>query len=194
MKPSTMNRREAIVRMAVMMGGTMVGPRLFAAALDAKAAATGGSAATGELALLDEIGDTIIPATDVPGAKAVGIGAFITMMVRDCYEPLDQANFAGGVRELAENFRVKYGREFVGAPAHLRTEYLNVIDAAQKNSARTRKSDGASHYFKILKELTIIGYFTSEIGSTQALRFVEVPGKWDGDVPYKKGDRAWATA
>ena len=194
MNPTTMNRREAIVRMALMMGGTMVGPRLFAAALDPKAAATGGNVGAGELALLDEIGDTIIPATDVPGAKAVGIGAFIAMMMRDCYEPLDQANFDGGVRELAENFRLKYGREFVGAPAADRTDFLNAIDASQKNSARNRKSDGAAHYFRILKELTVIGYFTSEIGATQALRFTEVPGKWDGDVPYQKGDHAWATA
>ena len=194
MNPATMNRREAIVRMALMMGASMVGPRLFGAALDAGATAPGSGATRDELALLDEIGDTIIPVTDVPGAKAVGIGAFITMMVRDCYDPLDQANFAGGVRELAENFRVKYGHEFVGAPAAERTEFLNAIDLNQKSSARFRKSDGAPHYFRILKELTVIGYFTSEIGSTQALRFMEVPGKWDGNAPYKKGDRAWATA
>lgn len=194
MKPATMNRREAIVRMATLMGGTMLGPRLLRAALDADTPGASGSASASELALLDEIGDTIIPATDVPGAKAVGIGAFITMMVRDCYDPLDQANFAGGVRELAENFRVKYGREFVGSPAADRTEFLNAIDADQKKSARNRKSDGAANYFRILKELTVIGYFTSEIGATQALRFMEVPGKWDGDLAYKKGDRAWATA
>ncbi len=194
MKPATLNRREAIVRLATLMGGTMLGQRLLRAALDAEAPAAGGAATADELALLDELGDTIIPPTDVPGAKAVGIGAFIAMMVRDCYEPLDQANFAGGLRELAENFRAKYGREFVGAPAADRTDFLNAIDADQKKSARNRKSDGAPHYFRILKELTVIGYFTSEIGATQALRFTEVPGKWDGDVPYKKGDRAWATA
>lgn len=191
MNPPTMNRREAIIRLAVMMGGTLVGPRLFSAALDGGGMAGDGGATADELALLDELGDTIIPATDVPGAKAVGIGAFITMMVRDCYDAADQALFAGGIRDLAYSFRLKYGHDFVGAPASERTEFLNAIDQAQKKSAQTRKSDGASHYFKILKELTVIGYFSSEIGSTQALRFMEVPGKFDGSAPYKKGDRAF---
>jgi hypothetical protein len=61
----TMNRREAIVRMAMLMGGTLAGPRLLSAAFDTGAV---GANTADELALLDEIGDTIIPATDVPGA------------------------------------------------------------------------------------------------------------------------------
>jgi hypothetical protein len=43
-----------------------------------------------------------------------------------------------------------------------------------------------------MKQLTMLGYFTSEVGSTQALRYVPVPGKYEGCIPYKKGDRAWA--
>jgi hypothetical protein len=45
-----------------------------------------------------------------------------------------------------------------------------------------------------MKELTVLGYFTSEIGASQALRYVEVPGSFNGNVPYKKGDRAWFVA
>jgi hypothetical protein len=45
----------------------------------------------------------------------------------------------------------------------------------------------------MLKQLTIWGYFTSEPGATKALRYIETPGHYDGDVPYKKGDKAWAT-
>lgn len=193
MTPTPMNRREAIVRLAVLMGGTMVGPRLFSAALDAGATQAGDGTASAELALLDEIGDTIIPATDVPGAKAVGIGAFIAMMLRDCYEPMDQAAVAGGVRELALNFRKKYGHDFIGAPAAERTDFLDALDRDQKAGARSRKADAPAHYFRILKELTVIGYFSSEIGATQALRFIEVPGRFDGSAPYKRGDHAWAT-
>src|SRR2546423_601285 len=77
-------RREAIIKLAIAMGATAVGPRLLGASLDA-AAAGSGVFQPGDIALLDEIGDTIIPATDVPGAKAVGIGAFMALMVQDCY-------------------------------------------------------------------------------------------------------------
>lgn len=186
-----LNRREAIVKMALLMGGTMVGPRLLQGAWDAEAPSTGAS--TAELALLDEIGDTIIPATDVPGAKAVQIGAFITMMVRDCYEEAEQTAVRQGLRELAETYRLKHGRGFVGAPAVERTTFLNQLDQVQRDyTAKKQKADPA-HYFRILKELTILGYFTSEIGATKALRFIEVPGSYNGSAPYRKGEHAWAT-
>jgi hypothetical protein len=47
------------------------------------------------------------------------------------------------------------------------------------------------YFFKTIKDLTITGYFSSEIGATQALRYEEIPGRYDGDLPYKKGDKAW---
>ena len=50
-----------------------------------------------------------------------------------------------------------------------------------------------NHYFKLMKELTLLGYFSSEIGATKALRYIAVPGHYDGNLPYKKGDKAWAT-
>jgi hypothetical protein len=43
-----------------------------------------------------------------------------------------------------------------------------------------------------MKELTLLGYFTSEVGATKALRYVPIPGRFDGCIPYKKGDKAWA--
>ena len=99
-----------------MMGASVVGPRLLAAQFGDQTGATNFS--PDEIALLDEIGETIIPATDVPGATAVGIGAFIAMMVRDCYQPRDQATFKTGLAELEKKFAAKYGKPFrAGAAA-----------------------------------------------------------------------------
>ena len=53
-------------------------------------------------------------------------------------------------------------------------------------------ADTPAHYFRMMKELTVVGYFTSEIGCTQALRYVESPGRFDPCVPYKPGEKAWA--
>jgi len=186
-----LNRREAITRLALLMGGTIVGPRFLSGAWAAEAPLAAGDATAADLSLLDEIGDTIIPATNTPGAKAVHIGAFIAMMVRDCYEPEEQAAFRAGLRELPEKFHAKHGRGFVGAPAELRTAFLNELDREQRAHHAAKKKTDPEHYFRVMKELTILGYFSSEIGATQALRFVEVPGGLDGNVPYKKGDRAW---
>ena len=112
-----LNRREAITRLALLMGGTMVGPRLLSNAWGAETSPAASDATAEEIALLDEIGDTIIPATNTPGAKAAHIGAFMVMMVRDCYEAGDQAAFRAGLRELPEKFRAKHGQDFNHAPA-----------------------------------------------------------------------------
>jgi hypothetical protein len=53
-------------------------------------------------------------------------------------------------------------------------------------------ADTPAHYFRMMKELTLLGYFTSEIGCTKAMRYIESPGRFDPCVPYQKGDKAWA--
>ena len=58
---------------------------------------------------------------------------------------------------------------------------------------KAKKETDPTHYFKMMKELTLLGFFTSEIGATKALRYVAVPGKYEGCIPYNKGDKAWAT-
>ncbi len=183
-------RREAILKMALLMGSTVVGPRLLAGEFgDARSASTMFS--PDDIALLNMIGDTILPDTDVPGAGAVGIGAFIAMMIEDCYRSPIPARFHHGLRELNTRYQTRYGVPLVKGDAADRTEFLNEIDAEQKIAEKDFASD--LHPFRLMKELTILGYFTSEVGCTQALRFAEVPGRFDGDVPYRKGDRAWFT-
>jgi len=185
------NRREAIIRMAVFLGGSFVGPRLFSAALDETAPVTDFGFSVAEIALLDELGDTIIPETDTPGAKAVYIGAFIAMMVHDCYDPAERANFKTGLTQLATDYRVRHGHDFAAGPATVRTEYLNEVDLAHKKDRHSRKPSLVA--FRMVKDLTVLGYFTSEIGATRVARHTEMPGFYNGDVPYKKSDKVWAT-
>lgn len=191
-----MTRREAVIKMAILMGATVVGPRLLAADFGNTTSAelTAGFSAE-DLALLDEIGDTIIPTTDVPGAKATGIGAFIAMMVSDCYNPRDQAAFRQGLEKIASSYATRFGGAFVTGTPDDRTTLLNELDAEQKlHFAESRKTTGTTsepHYFRIMKDLTILGYFSSEIGCTQALRFSETPGRFDGNASYQPGEHAW---
>jgi glucoside 3-dehydrogenase (cytochrome c) hitch-hiker subunit len=186
-----MNRREAIGRLALIMGGAVIGADTFLS----------GSVLTGkrsrlelskdELGLLDEIGETIIPATTTPGAKAAHIGAFMQMMVNDCYDDEHQAVFQAGLVQVETASKKRSGKSFRESSIAERTALLNQLDADERQyRAQKMKSDSA-HYFSMLKQLTILGYFTSEVGCTKALRFVEVPGAYRGNEPYKKGDRAW---
>jgi Gluconate 2-dehydrogenase subunit 3 len=193
----SMTRREAVIKMAVLMGATVVGPRLYAANFSGLTTPTAQGFSPEELALLNEIGDTIIPTTDVPGAKAAGIGAFMAMMVHDCYGSREQAAFKQGLQKIDATYTTRFGGTFVtGEPAQ-RTTFLNELDHEQKvYTAESRKRremgrDDGPHFFRIMKELTVLGYFSSEIGCIQALRFTEVPGRFDGNAPYKHGEHGW---
>ncbi len=70
-----------------------------------------------------------------------------------------------------------------------RTAYINQLD----QDARATVLNGGMHYFTMIKQLTLFGFFTSEVGGTQVLRHVPIPGGYDGALAYKPGDRAWAT-
>ena len=189
--PTTITRRDALARLALIMGGTLIGGEswLRGSTLTDKATAADFSAA--DIALLDEIGDTIIPATDTPGAKATGIGAFMVMMVQDCYDDAHHTAFQTGLAQINAASRAKFGQDFISASPVERTTLLNELDAEQKRHNATKTENEPAHYFRMMKQLTLLGYFTSEIGATQAQRFPEVPGRFDGNAPYKKGDRAW---
>ena len=83
-------------------------------------------------------------------------------------------------------------KSFIESTPQQKHDLLVKLDKEQKDYMKNKKETDPSHYFRMMKELTLLGYFTSEIGCTQARRYVEVPGRFDGCVPYKAGDKAWA--
>ena len=204
-----MDRRNAIARVALLMGGTVIGADMFLSSCSSpgKPAAEAGAGAGAPLArmpdldvdqirLLDEVGDTILPTTAAsPGAKAARIGRFMNVMVRDCYTPADQKVFTDGIVKLSEACNKQYSKSFLACDAAERTALLTALDKEQKEYAAAHPEKGTpSHYFRMMKQLTLLGYFTSEVGATKALRYLPIPGRYDGNVPYKKGDKAWATS
>lgn len=186
-----MNRREAVQYISILLGGTVVGSNVFLSGCKSN---TGVSATftDADVAYLDEIADTILPATKTPGAKAAKTGQFMTVMVNDCYEEKDQKIFHEGMKKLNDLSKKTYGDLFVKITPEQRHELLVKLDVEQKEYMKNKKKDDPSHYFRMMKELTMLGYFTSEIGCTQARRYVETPGHYDGNLPYKKGDKAFA--
>ncbi|UOQ51290.1 gluconate 2-dehydrogenase subunit 3 family protein [Hymenobacter cellulosivorans] len=199
-----MNRRDALTRVALIMGGTLIGGDYFLSSCSSPTEEKNAKATTAakkekpflnqdQVAYLNEVGETILPTTKTPGAKAADVGSFMAVMVKDCYEPKDQQIFLEGLTKLEQASKQKNGKGFLESTPEQRTVLLTALDAEQKNYSKTKTLEAPNHYFRMLKELTLLGYFTSEVGSTKALRYLPVPGKYDGCVPYKKGDRAWAT-
>jgi hypothetical protein len=95
--------------------------------------------------------------------------------------------------KLNEASRKKFnGNGFMKITPEQRKELLTELDKEQKDYAKSKKKEDEPHYFTQMKQLTLLGFFTSEPGATKALRYVAVPGRFDACVPYKKGDKAWA--
>ena len=188
-----MNRREAINRVAWILGGAVIGANLFLEGCTREA--TGGVEKLFEpdqVDFLGDLADTILPPTSSPGAKEAGVGAFIPVMVRDCYTTEDQKIVLEGLQALAKRSKDEYGKDFSQMSLEERTTLLNTIDKESKAHQSSRKDEDPNHWFHMIKQTTVLGYFTSELGATKALRYVQIPGKYDGDYPYQKGDRAWA--
>ena len=93
-----MNRREALSRVAIIMGGTVLGAEAFLSGCTT--AKTGLVFSAEDIAFLNEVGEVIIPATNTPGAKEAKVGEFMSVMVRDCYDEKNQNIFMEGMREL----------------------------------------------------------------------------------------------
>lgn len=183
----TMNRRDALKSVMLMMGGTMVGATAILTGCAPEHQIEGLNFTPDDIAFLDEIGESIIPTTDTPGAKAAGIGAFMVMMVQDTYDADQQKVFVDGLNSLRKDFKKATGNDFMEATVEERSAHLNEMYKTYRTS---ESKDPAM--INMVKDLTILGYFTSEIGATQALRFVEVPGKYDPCIDYKTGDKAFA--
>ncbi len=204
-----MDRRELLKMIAVLTGGAVIGGEVFLSGCNTNT--SGGATFSAEnIALLDEVGETIIPATNTPGAKAAKVGECMKTIVTDCYTEAQQKVFTEGMAGLDEACKKLNGKTFMDCTAEQRKAFLITLEKEAKefNKQRDEKDKAAkekarlemdpdyvgspSHYYTMMKQLTLMGYFTSEIGCKQALRFLPIPGKYDGAFPYKKGDKAWA--
>ncbi|SKA32109.1 Gluconate 2-dehydrogenase subunit 3 [Chitinophaga eiseniae] len=190
-----MHRRDAIRNVAILLGTA-----ISASTLSALESCTGSAPKNYDLhkpetkALLAEIAETIIPTTSTPGAKAAKVDEFIVVMMNDCYKKSDQEVFLDGLKKIDAASQQQFKKNFMEISPEQRTELLTRIDKerVEYNKRKDKKEGDPTHYFQYLKELTLLGYFTSKEGATQALRYVPVPGKYEGCIPYKKGDKAWA--
>lgn len=188
-----MNRRELLKMITAVTGTALIGSAAVGLSGCATSAPVAGalSFTAADIALMDEIAETILPRTDTPGAKDAEVGKFMAVYVADCYTLEQQAIFYKGLQALEDSCQKTYNRSFMALNQTERQELLTQLD----QEARGRIGRGAEpHYFTMLKQLTLLGFFTSEAGATQVLRHVPIPGRYDGALPYKPGDRAWAVS
>jgi hypothetical protein len=207
-----MNRRDLLKKIAILTGGVVVGGEVFLTGCKSGPSTEVGFTQA-NIALLDEIGETILPATSSPGAKAAKIGEFMKVIVNDCYEEKDQRIFHEGIGKLNDACSKAKGKSFMDCTPQERHDFLVTLDKEAKDYQKKKsefdkqqqeiqqkeqtdkgekdpvKEEMPTHYFTMMKQLTLWGYFTSKEGMMQALRYVPVPGKYQGCIDYKKGDK-----
>lgn len=198
-----MKRRDAIGRAALIMGGALSAPTMLAFLEGCKSSGEAGTAMSFPFTaerknLISEVAEIIIPKTDTPGAKDAKVGEFIELMLKDCYGSTDQASFNKGLEELDKaNFLKATPEEQVKILTKMESD--GKVEMAKQGEERKKYTEAGKEYtdagvpfFKLMKELTLLGYFTSEDGATQALEYVAVPGRYDGCIDYKPGQKSWA--
>lgn len=191
-----MDRRQAISRVGLILGGTVLGAEVFLTGCSKQKELTSPSMAfsSDTVTFLDEVGETILPVTSSsPGAKEAKIGEFMKVIVTDCYEEKDHKIFLEGIGKLNQASQKKYSKDFMPLKAEEKHDLLVDLDAEAKAYEKNKQKGEPTHYFTMMKQLTLWGYFTSEVGSKNALRYLPVPGRFDGCYPYEEGDKAWAT-
>jgi glucoside 3-dehydrogenase (cytochrome c) hitch-hiker subunit len=147
-----------------------------------------------EIDLIAELCETILPETDTPGAKAANVHRYIDIMLKDHYQIRDQRVFSRGLVRVDEDCLSIYGEKFARSTPDNQLEYLSKLEEESK----TKIEQGGEHlgsrpFFAILKELTWIGFFTSELIGEQYLSYDPIPGVYHGCIPLKEtGNRNWS--
>ena len=183
-----MNRRKALIFTSAIIGGTIIGSDIFLSGCTPKVK-NKRLFSESDIAVLDEVGETILPESDrSPGAKAAKIGSFMVTIVSDCYNQKEQAIFKEGMESLDRMAHANSSNSFLELEPIQKRDLLVLLD----NQAKTIREGEPPHFFSMMKQLTIWGFFTSEPGATKALRYLPIPGSFKGCIPYNKGDKAWA--
>lgn len=174
------NRRIALERISLIIGGTMSAP-LMAGVFGEKLNNNSSNSFTeNQIEFISEMAEIIIPATDIPGAKAAHTERFIVKVLADCYPKKDQDIFKNGLENFEKKCKTNYNLPFIALGNDQKIEAIDTLS----------KEDFP--FFKLIKELTVAGYFSSEIGATKALDYLPVPGKFIACMPLKKSQKAWA--
>lgn len=186
------DRKEAIKRSALIMGGLIFAPNALGVLSGCKARPgldwTPVHFSNAHARLVGSLAETIIPETDTPGALKTGVPGFIEEMVYTGYTEDARNLFLSGL-DLFDNLaRQTHG----GVYAVLDPDTQHSF-ASEQNRLAVESELSPPSFFLIMKELTMMGYFTSEAGAKQALRYERIPGRYDGCVPFEEVGKTWAT-
>ena len=203
-----MNRRELLQRVAWLMGGTISAPAVLGMlnGCAPKPAATSSwqpqFLSKEQAALVDDIAELIVPHTTTPGARDVGVPAFIDVILKEAYPPEDQQRFVSGLKEFEALAQRANGKPFLQLSQEQRLGFLQqihdeaaILERKQQDAQDVPAAERKRPFVLMMKELTLLGFFSSQAGATQVLQYVAVPGGFQACIPVAQAGngKTWAT-
>jgi len=185
-----MDRRDLLKSAALMLGASVSSScsRALLSGADLAQAPTSGVLSDREQQKVAAIAELIIPQTDTAGATEAGVPEFIHRIVAEWYTPFEREVFLTGLRGIDETSRVEFGADFLALP---HDRQIRVLESLERTAEGVRGLGGNSPFFAKIKELTVLGYYTSAVGSQQELVYRPVPGAYRGHAHFNASSRQW---
>lgn len=141
--------------------------------------------------------DLIIPETDTPGAKGARVNEFIDLILTEWAIPEEKKNFLDGLADIEKKSNELYGKNFVDASAAQQEALLRAIDdVAMANRQRPTRHGNTvpepdahlkGNFWVVFKNITLHGYYTSQIAFEKELKLQIIPGSQHGCAPADGG-------
>ena len=144
-------------------------------------------------ATVTAIAEMIIPQTDTPGAKEARVNQFIDVIVADWYQPEEKQAFLSGLADLDARSRTMFGKDFIDSPPPQQQLLLQALEDEIPDIRAERGAPWAhtfvkdKHFFYMIKQLTLMGYYTSQVGFEQELHSHIIPPRHAGCAPFEEG-------
>lgn len=202
-----MNRREFLQCAAILVSGASASQLGFALTEEQQVhLASLANYNTGKTDYLNEkqraiiaaMAEVVIPRTDTPGAIDAGVPRFIELMVADWFNDEERAIFEAGLADMEERIPAQYGASFDKLDADQQLEVMEALEEAAGDSPWyefanvMRQFISDAPFICQVKELTVWGFFSSEVGSKQVLRYNPMPMHFDGEIPLDPDESTWA--
>jgi gluconate 2-dehydrogenase gamma chain len=197
-----MDRREALRRTALLMGSALSAPAIIGVlngctakpSIDWKPEYLNQEQGI----LISQLAEIIIPKTDTPGAKDIGVPGFIDKILKDVFSAKEQNYFMAGLKTFEERAEKELGDPFIELDAEGQIAFVKKVhneDVEKYSTSRYARPPVPKPFLLMVKELTLLGFFTSEAGATQVLQYDPVPGAYEGCIPLSEAGngKTWAT-
>ena len=183
-----LNRRKALKRISLIMGSSlsasMMAGVLAGCQADPSLDWTPKALTTKQAQIVSALVERILPATQTPGAKEALVDRFVDRMLDGFLQEVERQVFVDGLRWLEK-------RKFTSKSPEMQDQLVTEL---AEEARQTGKSTGSKPFFLLAKEMTLLGFFTSEVGATQVLNYDPIPGGYQGCISLEEaGGKTWAT-